>query len=353
MNRQPIEVQTLYAELVEQLSALDAHRTIGHLPGTFVTKSIKGQTYCYFQHLEPGGVKRQIYLGRQDPVLDAVVARFAIERDAAADDTASISRLVALLRAGGALGTDAASARVLQALADAAVFRYDGVLIGTHAFVVLGNALGVTWRGGSLRTQDVDLAAVQAMGVGVPVTPADVPEVLENLKMGFLPVPGLDRVSPSTSFKVRGQGLRVDLLTPSRAQASAPVFVPRLGAAAQPLRFLDYLLESPLRAAVIGAGGVLVNVPDPARFAFHKLIVSGERPAAFATKRDKDLSQAAQVLEVLVEDRPGDIDLAWEALVERGSGWTKRATVGLKALERFAPEVVHTVEVMTAHPRNG
>ena len=30
--------------------------------------------------------------------------------------------------------------------------------------------------------------------------------------MGFLPVPGLDPKSPTTSFKVRGQSLRVDLL---------------------------------------------------------------------------------------------------------------------------------------------
>ena len=39
----------------------------------------------------------------------------------------------------------------------------------------------------------------------------------------------------------------------------------------------------------------------PARFAFHKLLVATLRPAAFQAKAEKDIVQAAQVLEVLVE----------------------------------------------------
>ena len=41
---------------------------------------------------------------------------------------------------------------------DGGVFRLDGVLVGTHAFLVLGNILGVPWDGGSIRTQDIDIA---------------------------------------------------------------------------------------------------------------------------------------------------------------------------------------------------
>jgi hypothetical protein len=64
-------VQTLYAELVERRTALDAARTIGDAPGTFVTKSVKGQLYYYFQHTAPGGGLRQVYLGRKTPALEA------------------------------------------------------------------------------------------------------------------------------------------------------------------------------------------------------------------------------------------------------------------------------------------
>ena len=41
---------------------------------------------------------------------------------------------------------------------DGGVFRLDGVLVSTHAFLVLGNILGVRWDGGSIWTQDIDIA---------------------------------------------------------------------------------------------------------------------------------------------------------------------------------------------------
>jgi hypothetical protein len=346
VEKQPLEVQTLYAELLERLVDYEAHRAIGHVAGSFVTKTIKGGQYYYFQYLEPGGDKRQVYLGRKDDALDRVVERHARARSETSDDEESIQRLCAILRAGGIMSTDTATARVLRALADAGVFKLGGVLIGTHAFVVIGNTLGVRWTGASLRTQDVDVAAVSTMSVVIPGASADVPAALESLEMGFLPVPGLDPVHPSTSYKVRGQGLRVDLLTPARGRPTGPVNLRRLNAAAQPLKFLDLVTESTMRAAVVDGGATSVNVPDPARFAFHKLIVAGERPAVMHAKRDKDLAQAAQVLEALVAERPGDVVLAWESIASRGGGWTRRARSGLAAMERFAPETTALVRAV-------
>jgi hypothetical protein len=57
--------------------------------------------------------------------------------------------------------------------------------------------------------------------------------------MGFVPVPQLDGTQPSTSFKVRGKPLRVDLLTPGSDEADEPVYIPRFRAAAAPIRFLS------------------------------------------------------------------------------------------------------------------
>lgn len=246
--------------------------------------------------------------------------------------------------------TDTPSARVLRALADVGVFHAGGVLVGTHAFVVLGNLLGVRWES-SLRTQDVDIAADPRLDVVVPGVGADLPSALESLEMGFLPVHGLDRTSPSTSFKVRGQSLRVDLLTPAVRGQSRPVSLPRFAAAAQPVRFLDYLIEVPVRAAAINGGVVAVNVPDPARFALHKLIVAVERPTVSQSKREKDLQQAAQLLEVLHEDRPGDLTLAWGALAARGKGWRRRVTESLPGLERHsAAAAAHLRELVETEP---
>jgi hypothetical protein len=346
VEKQALEVQALYAELLERLAAYEAHRAIGHVAGSFVTKTVKGGQYYYFQYLEPGGQKRQIYLGRKDDALDRVVERHAEARRETADDEASIQRLCAILRAGGIMSTDTASARVLRALADAGVFKLGGVLIGTHAFIVIGNILGVRWAGASLRTQDVDVAAESAMSVVIPDASADLPAALESLEMGFLPVPGLDPASPSTSYKVRGRGLRVDLLTPARGRATGPVRIRRLNAAAQPLKFLDLVTGATIRAAVVDGGATSVNVPDPARFAFHKLIVAGERSAVTHAKRDKDLLQAAQVFEVLAEERPGDLALAWGSVASRGNGWTRRARSGLAAMKRIAPETADLVQAI-------
>jgi len=43
MERLSLETQTLYAELMERLAALEVHRTIAHLPGSFASKEVKGK----------------------------------------------------------------------------------------------------------------------------------------------------------------------------------------------------------------------------------------------------------------------------------------------------------------------
>ncbi len=330
MERLSLQIQTAYAELLEQLTALEAQRAIGHAGGAFVRKTIKGQEYYYYQHVLPSGAVQR-YVGRCTPVLDRVVARFEQGRSAVAVEKGRVERLVAQLRAGGALAVDGASARVLAALADAAVFRLGGVLVGTNAYIVLGNALGVRWPLGALRTDDIDVAGERTLEVAVPPLKADVPKILDSLEMGFLPVPGLSPDAVSTSFKVRGRALRVDLLTPQKRGGMKPIPIPRFGTAAQPLPDLDYLIQQPMPAAVVGGSGVLVQVPAAGRFALHKLLVSRSRPASSQAKGAKDLLQAAQMIEVLAEDRPGDLRAAWDALGARRSSKGLRSAMGTLA----------------------
>jgi len=341
LERQPLVVQTLYAELMEQMLALEAGRSIGDVEGCFTTKNIKGEQYVYFQYSDPGGRKRQTYIGKRGPSLDRVVDRFASDRESVKDDQNEIKRLCALLRAGGAMTTEGASARVLKAFAQSGLFRMGAVLVGTHAFTVLGNLLGVKWLHSALQTQDLDIAGERRLGIAFPsVEKADVPQVLDQLEMGFLPVPAFDPGQPSSSFKVRGKSLRVDFLTPSRgSKDTGPVPIPRFGVAAQPLPFLDFLMEHAEHGAVVNGGGVLVQVPTPARFALHKLMLFGERGVIAHTKAEKDLVQASQLIQVLTEDRPGDLILAWEAVETRGKGWLRRLGRGIEALKNRFPDV--------------
>jgi hypothetical protein len=74
----------------------------------------------------------------------------------------------------------------------------------------------------------------------------------------------------------------------------------------------------------------LVRLPQPGRYALHKLIVSQERDATATDKKRKDLLQARLMIELLKEDRPGDIALAWENLANRGANWMKKVESACK-----------------------
>ncbi len=349
MERLSLETQTLYAELQEQLTAIEAQRSIGSLPGGFTTKKVKGETYYYFQYSSPGSQRKQVYVGKESPALKRLVERYEVEKTIFQADNRSIQRLCAQLQAGGAVVAPHAHHRVLQSLADAGVFRMESVLVGTHAFIAMGNLLGCRWESAGTQTQDVDIAGERGLALALPDVPgADVPRVLERLEMGFLPVPELDRKSPSTSYKVRNSALRVDVLTPAkkRDEEYKVVHISQFHAAAQALRYLDYLIEKPLQVALIsGKGGILANIPDPARYAFHKLIVMQERSATEHVKRNKDLRQASLLINLLADERPGDLQLAWDNLAGRGESWEKKATKGYLEMQKLFPETPNLDEI--------
>ena len=332
MQRLSLETQTLYAELSERLRAFEAARSFASLAGAFAKKQVRGADYWYFKTSAGPAGQREYFVGPDNDETRSVMKAYGAGRAEAAQMTEQIERLCAMLRTGGAQITDTPSARVIAGLASAGVFRLGGVLVGTHAYVAIGNLLGVRWTSG-LRTQDIDIAAATVPEVAVPQQESDLPRVLESLNMGFLPVPGLDPREPETSFKVRGQTLRVDLLTPARGRRDGkPVVIPRFKTAAHPIEFLDYLLEGPVPAPVVNGGATLVNLPDPARFALHKLVVADDRPVSTQAKAVKDRQQAAELIEVLYADRRGDLRIAVDSLNRRPRTWRVRARRALAKL---------------------
>ena len=74
-------------------------------------------------------------------------------------------------------------------------------------------------------------------------------------------------------------------------------------------------------------------MPAPARYALHKLVIAERRVAAFQTKAKKDLSQAGQLLETLLRDRPGDLRIAWAAAAEQPRSFTEQLRAGTRKLE--------------------
>jgi len=330
------DAQTLYAELLMLLLARENQRQWSHLAGTFTFKSIAGGEYVYFQYSDPGGRKRQFSIGPRTKAVDAAIATYQEGREQHVGETLPIDRLAQLLQPAGIATFPHAVARVVRALSDAGVFRLGGVLVGSYAFAAIGNTIGVRWPAAAWRTQDVDVAG--HLQLATPALEADVPKALDSLQMGFVPVPQLDPRHPSTSFKVRGNQLRLDLITPGADKDTGPIFIPRFKAAAAPIKFLSLLMDEAQPAAAVDGGATLVAVPSPARFALHKLLVSQSRSVVQQTKSAKDLHQAAVLLEVLAEDRPEDLRRTAKRFGALGPTVTRKLLRALAAIDKRWPD---------------
>jgi hypothetical protein len=332
-TRLPESHLTLYSELVDQAIGVAATESArGVVRGSFISKEIKGGTYWYLQR-SFGESKNQSYLGPDSPALRRWMEQTRVSTSESEADRTNLGRIAKMLIAGGAHHEPAATLKAVRLLADSRVFQLGGVLVGTLAFRTYANALGVKFEKSALQTQDLDIAHDPAIGVALArqTEPVKLEELIASSGLNLHPVPPLDPKRPSTSFKVRGRELRIDLLTPMRGREShEPVFLPAFGLSAQPLRNLDYLLEPVIQAVAVGADPVLVNLPDPARFALHKLWTSRRRSAGFQAKARKDVLQAEQLIEVLLDDRPDDLVDAWTSLPgDKAHGNVKTAVSAL------------------------
>ena len=113
-----------------------------------------------------------------------------------------------------------------------------------------------------------------------------------------------------------------------------------MGAHATPLRFLDYLIHQPTQAAALYRSGVLLNVPQPARYAVHKLIVATRRVASATAKARKDIEQSAALIRVLAEDRPDELEDALAEARGRGTSWREAIDKGVARLPSDAKALI-------------
>lgn len=329
MNHLSSTCQRLYAELL-QASLRGAAPSGRGL--SFVSKHIGGRKHWYVQ-LTVGSRKTQHYLGPDREDTRTLIAEEKRLWAEATPELAERRRLVSLVTRAGAITPTVPEARVLEVLERTGVFRVGGALVGSMAFRLYGNMLGCLLAPDTATTEDVDVAQDNQIPVAVGAEPQDLRAALRQSGLGFVEVPALNRKSPSTSFKIRGQQFSVDILTPMRGRTNdKPVHVPSLDMMATPVRFLDYLLDDLQPAAVVASAGILVNVPAPGRYALHKLVLSRRRPAAWQAKATKDLAQAHELLAILLETRPDDISMAYEAAMHMPATFTRALTAGIRQL---------------------
>lgn len=326
----PQAIQLLYAELLQQCSmALPSQRGV-----SFSTKTVANKKYWYMEVVVGSG-KKQYSLGRDTQALSELIEKQKALFKQASPEVEQREKLVAMLSSGGLRVPSASDGRVLELLSQSGLFLSGGVLVGSYAFNVYQEMLGVEWDTELTQTQDMDLASENQINVAIKEDAPNVKSVLLDSGMGFFEVPALSHKSPSTSFKIRGQAFHVDLLTPLQGpDDSSPIKLKHFNSYAHPVRFLEFLLEDAQIAVVPFRGGVLVNVPSPARFAFHKLVVSQRRPVSQQTKTNRDIMQAEMLFNVLLEDRPGDIWLACDVVERMPDKFRQQLKRGLRKLDK-------------------
>lgn len=326
--------QAAYAELFDVVRAHDLHRSVSDLNGSFASKAVKGRKYWYFQFRDIDGGVRQIYAGPDSAELQALIAKA---------DSQPVRGVVPLARSSAALGCARvipAHFRIIRRLAEYGFFSAGGVLVGTHAFLAMGNMLGASWSD-STGTQDVDFAHPgRNISIALPSTiKIDVHAAIESLAMGLLPITSFAGKAGATYINPSRPDFRVDFLTMLHRGRNASVVIPNLNIALQPLKFMEFSMEHPVQTVVFcDEGAVTVNAPIPARYAVHKLIVWGERGKSFRTKSNKDLRQAAALISYFARHQPGELVQAWLDMVACGKGWKKRAREGLRALVLAYPD---------------
>jgi hypothetical protein len=329
IQRLPDIVTLQYSELMQQC----IRPTPDGSNISFKSKKVAGHRYWYL-YISIGSRKSEHYLGKETTELLDKIDEEKSLWESTEDDRKVRARLVAMLLAGGATVTPNNEGKVIALLEKSGMFLAGGIVIGTLAFRTYANMLGVAWHS-QLQTRDIDLASDYKFPIIIPrgKSPINLSEILFNSGMGFLEVPALNHKSPSTKFKIQGQELSVELLTPMRGRETAtPVKIPELSAFAEPVRFLDYLLDDLQPAVLLYKHGVLINVPAPARFAFHKLVVSQRRRVGDAEKIKRDLAQAEQLFEILIDGRPGDLILAHESAGKMGKKFMLQLASGMKLI---------------------
>lgn len=328
-------LQTTYAELLERCRAASFQHAFP-TPGTFVSKTVKGRKYWYFQSPTEAG-RQQKYVGPETPELLEEIARHKQVRD----DERERRSLVATLTRSFGLPTPPIPVigEIISALAKAGVFRLRGVLIGTVAYQTYSAMLGTKLPHSILQTNDVDIAQFQNVSAAVEEKTPPLLDVLKEVDKTFAPVPHLHSQHAVTSYQAR-HGIRVDFLTPNMGpDTDAPKRLPALQTDAEPLRVLDFLIEEPEPAAILHGAGIYVFVPSPQRYAVHKLIVARRRPEG-AAKRDKDIQQAAVLLAVLADKRPYELKSAWDEAFKRGASWRSYLVQGLSQLPAGTRDLV-------------
>jgi len=314
--------------------------------GSFKKKTIREKEYWYYKPSAnaKGGAKEKYVGPAIDPDITSRVERFATIKD---DYTARRRLVSTLTREARLFSPTPAIGHILEALWKAGVFRLRACLVGTVAYQNYGSLLGYRLTD-FMQTGDIDIAQFHSVSVSTEDSIPPILDVLRQADSKFRAIPALNDREGVTKFATRE--LIVEFLTPhlgTEDRAGHPTPLPALGGAAgEPLRFMEFLIHQPIRAVVLHKGGIPVLVPQPARFAVHKLIVAARRRGDDG-KDMKDLRQAHWLALALRETgRAFELSEAYEEAIAKGPKWREAINRSLKRMAEL--DMTEAARTLTA-----
>lgn len=316
------DLQTLYQNLVQRVHARSER------PGSVYTNTIKNKDYLYVKH-QVGKTRLSKAVGPSDAVKAQEKAERIREHQALAKQDAGT---VSVLKRRQIPAPTTELGQILDALSYAGIFKH-ACLVGTAAYQCYSPIIGHVLPVASLMTQDADLAtatlAIDELPDGQTLL-----DVLQLADSSFRDVPPLRRDAPPSAFKSES-GFMVDLITQQQTRDDDnPLLLENLSPGAAPLQHVAWLIDEPIDAVALYGNGVPVRVPQPARYAIHKLIVAQKRHNVERSKRQKDLDQARALIEALTETDPYALTDAYENACQQGrKGWKEPMERSLSELK--------------------
>jgi hypothetical protein len=310
--------QAKYQDL-KQLARSQA-RILAGTPGTLKQRTQSGKRYWVREYIRVDGKKTDEYIGAESSTDKETVSKLSAEVELAK----ALAAGSASLRLFGYQRIDRKPAAVLAVFFDRGLTQAGLTLVGSHAYGAILNDLGIIAPGYS--TQDIDVARTHPLSVAF-ADGFEFTGLLKETGLRFVPVPGMPSHRPSGSFKLPGaEALAVDLLVPGNKLGHV-VPVKELGAHAQSIPLLDFLIEGAIESVILSPNQVVpVRIPSPEQFVLHKLYSSQSRRGD-RDKTGKDLDQAAVLSAAVEEQTPGRLEETFRGMPRTGKAAVKRGAL--------------------------
>jgi hypothetical protein len=317
----PLNLMTLYADLLQSVEMVDTQ------PGSIATKTVKKKKYIYVTRKD-GSARLEKYLGPADePLVQEEVERVKN----AAERAKALKNTVTMLKQGRLPAPSLVLGRILEVVSNAGLFKRGMTLVGTAAYQTYAGVLGYYLPTATYATNDADLSVAE-------FSPSDheedIESILKRADPTFKPVWNMEDKLPK-AFRA-SNGFTVDLLTSYGRGRQSPVLIESLRCAAVPLSFQEFPAEETLETVALYGSGILVRVPNPVRFAVHKLIVAQRRKQTQKGKKQKDLKQARELIDIFLETDDAALQDALDEARDRGKAWKAAINASLKEIGREA-----------------